>query len=477
MNKTVTALLISLSMLLFCAGTALARTGGPDAYGYTFIDSDEAAGPSYSMIDISGTGTLAIQCDDCNNGPYDFNFDFPFYGNEYSQFWIASNGGITFINQYLSTGNAFLPQNDSENNLIAVLWDDIDTGNNVGQGIYYQYFANCPHPDFSGPCMVVMWSNAQHWPSSAEFDFEVILFPNGNILMQYGPGNPELGSNSGTGIENLTGDVALVYAQDQAGSLKNNLAILFEYNRDEDDDDGDGMPNYWEDWKGLDKEDPSDAALDSDGDGLTNLGEFQNGTDPNDGDTDNDGLSDGDEVNQYGSDPLDTDTDDDGLNDGDEADIGTSPTNTDSDGDGLSDGTEVYIYGTDPTTPYTDEDWITDYDEINSFWDTNPLERDSDHDGLSDYDEAFIYDTNPWDPNDPGPFTLNNTDGYEDYEKSLGPKDEGEESYTVRKTDDNTFLGMKCFITAAGAGTGSLGTMFLSVLAACAGLLARMRSH
>ncbi|HOS97987.1 MAG TPA: hypothetical protein PLU54_10070 [Deltaproteobacteria bacterium] len=473
MKKTVTALLISICLILFGAGTALARTGGPDAYGYTFIDSDEAAGPTYSMIDISGTGNFAMACDDCNNGPYDFNFVFPFYGNDYDQFWIASNGGITFSNLYLSTSNATLPQNDDYNNLIAVLWDDIQTGLG-GQGIYYQYFANCPHPDFSGPCMVVMWSNASHYYNSGSFDFEAILFPNGNILMQYSAGNPELGSNSGTGIENLTGDIALVYAQDQASSLQDNLAILFVYNRDDGDDDGDGMPNYWENFYGLDKNDADDAALDSDDDGLSNLGEYQNGTRPDNWDTDGDGLSDGDEVNQYGSDPLDTDTDDDGLTDGDEAAIGTSPTNSDSDGDELSDGTEVYIYRTDPTTPYTDEDWITDYDEINSFWQTDPLERDSDHDGLSDYDEAFIYDTNPWDPDDPGPFTLNNTDGYEG-ENSKGPRDEGEESYVVYNRDEDTFLGMKCFITASGAGSGSLGTVFLSILAACAGFLARIR--
>lgn len=39
------------------------------------------------------------------------------------------------------------------------------------------------------------------------------------------------------------------------------------------------------------------------------------GTDPNDSDTDNDGLNDGDEVNTYGTDPNDSDTDNDGFSD------------------------------------------------------------------------------------------------------------------------------------------------------------------
>ncbi len=73
-----------------------------------------------------------------------------------------------------------------------------------------------------------------------------------------------------------------------------------------------------------------DASNDSDGDDLTNLEEFQEGTDPNYGDTDDDGLLDGEEVNSYGTDPLDSDTDGDELSDGDEVTFGTDPTNATS---------------------------------------------------------------------------------------------------------------------------------------------------
>ncbi len=86
-----------------------------------------------------------------------------------------------------------------------------------------------------------------------------------------------------------------------------------------------GIPDSWAIAHGLDPNSPTMSFEDPDHDGLTNLQEFQNGTDPNNPDTDGDGLTDGQEVLVYHTNPLVADTDGDGIPDGLEVSLGTDP--------------------------------------------------------------------------------------------------------------------------------------------------------
>lgn len=69
----------------------------------------------------------------------------------------------------------------------------------------------------------------------------------------------------------------------------------------------------------------AEGVLDSDGDGLSDEVERMLGTDPFNPDTDNDGLTDYEEVCIYGTDPLNPDTDGDGYLDGEEVAAGYNP--------------------------------------------------------------------------------------------------------------------------------------------------------
>ena len=144
------------------------------------------------------------------------------------------------------------------------------------------------------------------------------------------------------------------------------------------------------------------GSRDSDSDGLTNKEEKVLGTDPDNPDTDGDGLSDGEEIRTYKTNPLNGDSDNDGLKDGAEVrQHKTDPTKADTDNDGLKDGEEINTYKTDPINPDTDNDGLKDAQEINVNR-TDPLKSDTDSDGLKDGEEINTYKTNPLNPDTDG---------------------------------------------------------------------------
>ncbi|MBT60593.1 MAG: hypothetical protein CMA63_03440 [Euryarchaeota archaeon] len=166
-----------------------------------------------------------------------------------------------------------------------------------------------------------------------------------------------------------------------AGSSPGRYANLELMNPGANDSDNDGMPDGWEVANGLDPTDPWDALFDPDGDGLdldqlddgflerlwTNLDEFRytsttengyNSTNPSAGDTDGDGLGDGEEYFGFFyesttlwchySVQMEYICDDDATLTANSTylalsspDMGTDPTNADSDGDGMPDGWEI----------------------------------------------------------------------------------------------------------------------------------------
>lgn len=80
---------------------------------------------------------------------------------------------------------------------------------------------------------------------------------------------------------------------------------------------------------------------------------------------------------------VEGDFDLDGLSLSQEQIAGTDPNNPDSDGDGLTDGAEILIHGTNPRNPDTDSDLLTDGAEVN-LYKTDPRNPDTDGDGIRD---------------------------------------------------------------------------------------------
>lgn len=203
----------------------------------------------------------------------------------------------------------------------------------------------------------------------------------------------------------------LNYAGDYDADKINGLEELLTWNTNitNPDTDNDLMDDYYEAvlyGQYLDPNNSSDAVLDQDGDNLNNLMEFQWGTLLNLTDTDNDGLSDGDEVLICLTNPLKDDTDNDGIKDFDddqdndnlingwELGNGTNPRVFDSDFDGLNDFEEISIFKLNGTNPDTDLDGLNDFEEV-KVYNTNGSAVDTDADGLNDSAEIDIFYTDP----------------------------------------------------------------------------------
>ncbi len=199
---------------------------------------------------------------------------------------------------------------------------------------------------------------------------------------------------------------------------------------------------------------------DTDGDGLPDGDDVALGTFPVAADTDWDGLDDlferdpqpltltidGATVTRTPkTDPTRWDTDGDGLGDGEERELGldgavTDPANPDTDGDTLSDGDEAFVHRSNATLTDTDGDGFADNVEVNPrsltltvngvsetrSVTTLAYAEDSDGDGLGDYEEfegISVYGVKT-DPSDPDTDGDGLPDGQERFtaEVSLGEK-------------------------------------------------------
>jgi hypothetical protein len=215
---------------------------GPDEYGYYAFSSDDnlwTQSPEYNWTEIIGTGTQIAQ----PTGVSEFTetislpFTFKYYGIDYSQVRISSDGWIA-----LGGGTQIAPQNyplphaDDINNMVAAFWDDLfSTPQDEGKLIYYS--------DLSNHRFIIEWYEVGHFSEPTDKEtFQVILLDPAYYLTQTGDGEiicqykkvTEAGSNT-VGIENFDETIGLQYVFDEiynltASELVDNFAIKFTTN-------------------------------------------------------------------------------------------------------------------------------------------------------------------------------------------------------------------------------------------------------
>lgn len=217
------------NQLQYCAGDApidlVAALNGdvpiPVAAGYN------TGTTPFAPIAIPGGTTVSLG-DDALSGALPIGFTFNFWGTNFTDFFISSNGFITFTAgspNGCCTGQT-LPSTTAPNNLIAFSWDDLDPGNG-GQPttnvVRYQTVGVAPNRT-----LVMEFFNVDHYPSGNNITVQVHLIESTGCIEIHTTTQPDGSGGHTMGIEDASGNNAVVVAgRNSAAWTATNEGITF----------------------------------------------------------------------------------------------------------------------------------------------------------------------------------------------------------------------------------------------------------
>ena len=166
-----------------------------------------STGGVFAPIDASGASIVGpfdvFLNDDEMSGLLPIGFTFRFYGVDYTDFNISSNGFITFEDDFNDgcCDGQFLPDPNSPNNLIAFAWEDLSPNN--GGIIQYFYEGTAPNRK-----LVVDFIDVPHFSGGGLVTTQIILFETTNEIEIHTTSMTGNGDPHTMGIEDATGSNA-----------------------------------------------------------------------------------------------------------------------------------------------------------------------------------------------------------------------------------------------------------------------------
>jgi gliding motility-associated-like protein len=169
---------------------------------------------NYNCINIpyvnqTNTGTQLFMGDDTQQGPFQIGFNFCYFGQTYTQFWVGSNGWVSFSPGQPTTFTSTPIPNAGFNipkNCIMGPWQDWHPG--VGGQIRYQVQG-------TAPCrkLVVSWINMPMFGCTQTLGtFHIVIYESSNYIENHIQSKPFCGWANGTavqGIHNLAGTAGI----------------------------------------------------------------------------------------------------------------------------------------------------------------------------------------------------------------------------------------------------------------------------
>jgi hypothetical protein len=187
-----------LGLLLICTVPAAAAVFGPDGGGYT-----ADTGATFAWVDATGGTSAAIFDDDSVSLALPIGFTFNFYGTDYTEFYVTTNGNVFFGSSSFSRAYNYSFQLADPANCIYAYAGDRAVLEDLDGDIFYTVTGTEPNRT-----LVIEWYRMQQiyygdalptW-EDLQADVEVILYEGtNNILVQY----DNLGIDPDTSFEGL----------------------------------------------------------------------------------------------------------------------------------------------------------------------------------------------------------------------------------------------------------------------------------
>ena len=127
---------------------------GPDAYGYYCFDSNDlgySKVPVYDWLELYNNGGILLNLPDYGDEQdcrvtVDLPFDFVYYGEEYSQISVCSNGYISMgISDIVQFRNKAIPSAMGPPAMISAFWDDLKMSSTSTYGNVFKYYDSANH--------------------------------------------------------------------------------------------------------------------------------------------------------------------------------------------------------------------------------------------------------------------------------------------------------------------------------------------
>ncbi len=203
-------------------------SGGPDGFGYTYLSTQDGdSGVTFNWVEIRDTANdLRLADDDFTYIPLPFSF--PFYDTTYDTVTVGSNGLVYFEPYYIGMGNTSLPSSAYDGgDIIAVFWDDLSPQPYGTGSVYFKSFTDS---------VVIEWDSVPIYGQTTYNTFEVILYADGRIKMQYlfmnfALSDATIGIQDSSAVDvNPTWYLQYVYNGSPSGHVPDSgTAVLFVY--------------------------------------------------------------------------------------------------------------------------------------------------------------------------------------------------------------------------------------------------------